>query len=221
MKPARTHLYIGALTALLCAPDAFVGPARADEDPHAHHRPRAAVVDRLGGAVGIAIPDAELVTQNGAAVRLATDVVGDKIVVMDFVYTTCTTVCPVLSAIFSQVQTSLAERLGQDVAIVSISVDPARDTPAALRDYSARHGAREGWTWLTGAKPVVDKVLQQLGAYTPNFEDHPSMVLVGDGRTGQWVRFLGFPGAEQIMDKIDEFSAARADGHPSGRVRGE
>ena len=157
----------------------------------------------------IDVPDAELVTQDGQAVKLASDVIGDRIVVVDFVYTTCTTVCPVLSAILRQVQERLDERLGSEVMLVSISVDPNRDTPARLKAYSGKLGAQDGWLWLTGEKTVVDMVLKDLGAYTPNFEDHPSMILVGDGQSGEWGRFLGFPGAEQIMTRIDELSAAR------------
>ena len=114
-----------------------------------------------------------------------------------------------LSAILGQVQNRLGDRLGTDVALVSLTVDPLRDTPARLKAYSEKHRAGDSWVWLTGSKPDVDEVLQKLGVYTPNFEDHPSMILVGDGSTGAWSRFVGFPGAGQIVEKIDELSAAR------------
>ena len=158
----------------------------------------------------LSLPDAELVTQDGEPVRLASDVIGDRIVVVDFVYTTCTTVCPVLSAVLRQVQEKLGDRLGSDVLLVSITVDPNRDTPARLKAYSARLGVRDGWTWLTGDKTVVDGVLKAFGAYTPNFEDHPSMIVVGDAASGEWGRFLGFPAASQILSRIDELSASRS-----------
>jgi protein SCO1/2 len=181
-----------------------------EKDPHAQHRQmQHEAADESSASMRIDVPDAELVTQDGQAVKLASDVIGDRIVVVDFVYTTCTTVCPVLSAILRQVQERLDERLGSEVMLVSISVDPNRDTPARLKAYSGKLGAQDGWLWLTGEKTVVDMVLKDLGAYTPNFEDHPSMILVGDGQSGEWGRFLGFPGAEQIMTRIDELSAAR------------
>ena len=142
-------------------------------------------------------------------VLFVSDVIGDRIVVMDFVYTTCTTVCPVLSAVFGQVQDKLGERLGQDVFLVSVTVDAVRDTPPRLKAYAAKHNARDGWIWLTGDEPVVDDVLEGLGAYSPNFEDHPAMVLVGDGSTGEWSRFFGFPSADRIMARVDELLAAR------------
>jgi len=136
-------------------------------------------------------------------------VIGDRIVVMDFVYTSCTTVCPVISAVFGQVQDKLGEQLGDEVVLVSVSVDPVRDTPQRLKAYAATHNAKPGWIWLTGGKRTMDEVLDGLGAYSPNFEDHPSMVLVGDGRSGEWSRFFGFPSPDRIMDQVNALQAAR------------
>lgn len=181
----------------------------AGDDPHAHHRAMMSKPASDARGTEVELRDLDLIDQEGRSVRFASDVIADRIVVMDFVYTTCTTVCPVLSAVFGQLQNRLAGRLGEDVFLVSLSVDPARDTPQRLKAYSAKHGAREGWLWLTGQKPVVDDVLQGLGAYAPNFEDHPAMVLVGDGRSGDWTRFFGFPSPDQIMAKVDELATAR------------
>jgi len=180
------------------------------EDAHAQHKKMLQQhSEESTNFADIVLPDAVLLTQDGAEVSLQNDVVGDRIVVMNFVYTTCTTVCPVLSAIFSQVQNQLGERLDTEVVLVSLSVDPLRDTPARLKQYSERLGAGDSWLWLTGRKQTVTEVLEELGAYTPNFADHPSMVLVGDGQSGQWARFVGFPGADQIVKKVDEFTAVR------------
>jgi cytochrome oxidase Cu insertion factor (SCO1/SenC/PrrC family) len=179
-------------------------------DPHAHHRAMLAKPQTSQGkSTQVELLDRQLVTQAGDKVMFASEVIADRIVVMDFVYTSCTTVCPVLSAVFAQLQDRLGERLGDEVILVSVSVDPTRDTPPRLRAYAARHKAREGWVWLTGDKRTVDQVLQDLGAYTPNFEDHPSMVLVGDGGSGSWTRYFGFPGTDQIMARVDELVAAR------------
>ncbi|MDH3280884.1 MAG: SCO family protein [Gammaproteobacteria bacterium] len=176
-------------------------------DPHARHRMQTKRAPSATASTHIDLSDAELVTQDQATVKLKSELLGDKVVVMNFVYTSCTTVCPVLSAIFSQVQERLGERLGNDVVLVSISVDPMRDTPDRLKAYAAKHQAANGWTWLTGHKPVVDGVLQELGVYTANFEDHPSMVLVGSAATGQWSRFLGFPNSDDIVAKVEELLA--------------
>jgi protein SCO1/2 len=136
-------------------------------------------------------------------------VIGEKIVVLDFVFTSCTNVCPIVSAVLKQVQQRLHDESLDDVAIVSLTVDPIRDTPKRLKAYATKFAASEGWTWLTGPKPVMDDVLTGLGAYSVNFEDHPSMVLVGDGRTGQWWRFFGFPSPDRIVNRVKALQAAR------------
>jgi protein SCO1/2 len=204
------------ITRIVLAILVFVAPAVSaagqDSDPHAQHRQmlqREAQLESKANSANVRIPDVSLITQHGETVNLRSDVVGDKIVVIDFVYTTCTTICPVLSAILGQVQRQLAERLGREVMLVSLTVDPLRDTPARLKAYSEKHRAGDGWLWLTGSKQDIDGVLKELGVYTPSFEDHPSTILVGDGSTGEWSRFIGFPGAGQLIDKINEFSAAR------------
>jgi len=192
---------------------AFGQAARADEDPHAKHRAMMQQkAEPAAEAADISLRDQNLLTQDGEPVKFVSDVIGDNIVVMDFVYTTCTTVCPVLSALFSQVQDQLGDRLGNDVVLVSLTVDAIRDTPDRLKAYSEKHHAAEGWYWLTGQKPVMDDVLIGLGAYSVSFEDHPSMVIVGDARTGEWRRLFGFPNPDRIMKLVNEFQAKRESG---------
>ena len=197
------------LLSCLAVSGLILNPVAADEaDPHAQHR-KMAQQKSAASQDRIVLPDTVLITQHGDERRLDSDIVDGRIVIIDFVYTTCTTVCPVLSAILSQVQGQLGGRVGNEVLLVSISVDPVRDTPARLKAYADKMRAGDGWVWLTGDKQAVDGVLEQLGAYSPNFEDHPSMVLVGDAESGDWVRYLGFPNASQIVAKVDQLSAAR------------
>jgi protein SCO1/2 len=157
----------------------------------------------------IVLPDTVLVTQYGEHRRLSSEIINGRIVVIDFVYTSCTTVCPVLSAILKQVQTQLKERVDSEILLVSVSVDPVRDTPARLKAYADKLQVGNGWVWLTGEKQTVDGVLKQLGAYSPNFKDHPSMVLVGDAKSGDWTRYLGFPSTEKIVSKVEELISER------------
>ena len=156
----------------------------------------------------VKLVDVPLVDQDGVPTRLP-EVVGDRVVVLDFVYTSCTTVCPVLGAIFERLGGAFGERLGQDVRLVSITVDPVRDTPAALKAYAARHRAPAGWTFLTGSQENVDRVLQGLGGYGPDLRQHAPVVLVGDGRTGRWARFNSFLEPERIQAKAESLLATR------------
>jgi protein SCO1/2 len=183
--------------------------AGGEADPHAHHKAMLSKPAEPAKSTEVDLLDRTLVDQDGRQVKFVSDVIGDKIVVMDFVYTSCTTVCPVLSAVFGQMQGRLGDQLGEDVALVSVSVDPIRDTPQRLKAYAAKHQAKPGWTWLTGPKRTMDEVLDGLGAYSPNFEDHPAMVLVGDGRTGEWSRFFGFPSPDRLMEQVQALRAAR------------
>jgi protein SCO1/2 len=188
--------------------------AYADEDPHAKHR---AMMKQKSEpalqAAEIDLRNRKVLDQDGREMEFVTEAIGDHIVVMDFVYTTCTTICPVLSALFTQVQTKLgSDVVGSEVRLISMSVDPIRDTPQRLKAYSAKHRAGEGWLWLTGAKPDVDDVLTGLGAYTSNFEDHPTMVLIGDAQTGEWKRLFGFPNPDRIVKIVNELRDQRKAG---------
>ena len=187
--------------------------ATADEDPHARHRAMMKQKSEpTAKSTRVDLRDQWLVDQDGRDLKFVSDVIGDNIVVMDFVYTTCTTICPVLSALFTQVQGELGDAVGDEVTLVSMSVDPIRDTPQRLKAYSAKHRAGDGWLWLTGEKADVEDVLTGLGAYTPSFEDHPSMVLIGDGRTGEWKRLFGFPNPDRIVEIVNDFREQRKAG---------
>jgi protein SCO1 len=201
-------------TLLACALAAG-GPGAVGAEDHAHQYPAAAEGHEHHMATAAPAPSAakvvlrgeKLVDASGKRVGLAKDVIADRIAVVNFIYTNCTTVCPVTSATFQQLQGRLGASLGKDVVLVSISVDPLRDTPERLLAYSGRYEARAGWAWLTGTKFDVDAVLKGFGAYTPNFEDHPAMVLVGDA--GGWTRFIGFPSVDQLLARVQTLRAAR------------
>jgi cytochrome oxidase Cu insertion factor (SCO1/SenC/PrrC family) len=119
---------------------------------HAMPTPGAAT---QGKAVEVELLDLALVDQDGRKVRFKSDVIGDRLVIIDTFYTTCDTICPILSALFVNLQHKLGSRLGRDVVLVSISVDPGIDIPARLKKYAKRHGARPGWIFLTGGKRSV------------------------------------------------------------------
>ena len=159
--------------------------------------------------VDIQLYDLELLTQDGKRVKFKSDVIGDKLVAMTFIYTTCTTICPVYNAIFTQLQDLLGERQGRDTILVSITVDPSRDIPRRMKREAKKFKAKPGWFYLTGKKQNVHEVLRGLDAYFVDFEEHPPMALIGDGKTGTWRRFTGFPMPKQLLAMIDELKAAR------------
>ena len=185
-------------------PEAHEMQAIDDNDPHARHK-RQAAAQGESKLAEIDLPEGlALRNQHGKRMDLRRDVIGERVVVVNFVYTSCTTVCPVTSSIFSMLQQSLGERMGKEVALVTITVDPSRDTPHRLLKYSQNFNPGAAWNWLTGDKGAVDRALRAFGAYTPNFEDHPAMVLIGDARQSTWYRLYGFPAPQAIENRVTE-----------------
>ena len=165
--------------------------------------------DVKSGPVQVRLLDTPLLDQDGKKMRFASEAVGDKVVVIDTIFTTCTLICPILGAIFADLQDQLGDRLGREVRLLSITVDPQTDIPPRLKKYAGQWEAKPGWTFLTGGKKDVDHVLEGLGLYAADFTEHPSAFLVGDGRRGKWTRFYGFATPEQLMGTIDDMLRSR------------
>ena len=148
------------------------------------------------------IPDTELLDQNGRKIHFYTDLVKGHTVVINFIFTTCTTICPPLGATFARVQKELGDKAGRDVRFISISVDPATDTPERLKAWGAKFHAGDGWTFVTGNKPQVDELLRALGASSARREDHSPTVLIGNDAQGL-TRTYGLAQTSQLVQIIN------------------
>jgi protein SCO1/2 len=176
------------------------GLARAEDD-HAHHRPAPAFKSQALG--GLTLPDVTLHDQDGNEVRFVSDLVAGKVVAVNFIFTTCTTVCPPMGATFGKLQELLGATAGGEVEMISVSVDPVVDTPQRLKAWSDRFGRQPGWTLLTGDKPTIDRLLKALQVFTPDKGDHAPIVLVGDARHDNWTRAYGLAPAAQLAEMIE------------------
>src|SRR5687768_10647208 len=156
------------------------------------------------------IPDIELLDQNGRKIHFYTDLVKGQTVVINFIFTTCTTICPPLGATFARVQKELGDRAGRDVSFISISVDPATDTPERLKAWGAKFHAGDGWTFVTGNKPQLDELLRALGASTARREDHSPTILIGNDASGNWTRSYGLAKASQLVQIINDAIAGKS-----------
>ena len=168
---------------------------------HEHHAVAAAAPDV--SAVTLNIADSPVIDQTGVPRRFYSDLVKDRVVVMNFIFTTCTTICPTMGATFSRVQRLLGDR---NVSLISVTVDPATDTPQRLDAWSKKLDARPGWTLVTGEKTEIDRLLKSLGVFTPSRETHTPTVLIGNARTGHWQRASGFATPAAIVSIIDNVS---------------
>ncbi|HKG59146.1 MAG TPA: SCO family protein [Pyrinomonadaceae bacterium] len=155
------------------------------------------------------IPDVELIDQNGRKIHFYTDLVKGQIVVINFIFTTCTTICPPLGATFARVQKELGDKAGRDVRFISISVDPATDTPERLKAWGAKFHAGDGWTFVTGNKPQVDELLRALGASSARREDHSPTVLIGNDAHGTWTRTYGLANTSQLVQIINDIMVGK------------
>jgi cytochrome oxidase Cu insertion factor (SCO1/SenC/PrrC family) len=142
-------------------------------------------------------------------VRFYTDLVRGKVVAVNFIFTTCTTVCPPLGATFARVQRELGERAGRDVHLISVSVDPVTDTPERLKAWGAKFKAGPGWTFVTGSKPQVDELLRALAASASRREDHTPTVLIGNDAAGQWTRAYGLTAPGKLIQIIGDAAGGR------------
>jgi len=159
--------------------------------------------------------DLPLLTQDGREVRFYTDVLKGRLVLISFIYTNCTDICPTLMHNLVDVQEKLGDRFGKDVFFVSISVDPEDDTPEELKKYAERYEAKPGWTFLTGKKENVDWVVYKLGQYTADFEDHSMTFLLGDVKSARWAKLKGDSEPEVLSLKVKEFLLNRESGGDS------
>jgi len=157
----------------------------------------------------IRIPDETLVDQDGRRVSTR-ELLADRTVVVSFAFTTCTTICSPMTAVLGKLQDELGDRLGRDVRLVTISLDPRTDTPERLAAYAAKFGRREGWSFLTGPSDVVRRVLEPLGGYVAAKEQHAPVVLVGNAAAGNWVRVHGLASAAALRGAVDDVGPGEA-----------
>ena len=198
--------HCGLLT--LCLLASGIGQALAHSaDEHAGHTMAAKSASSENAQVKFA--DVALVDQDGKAVRLEKDLVTNKIVVMSFIYTSCTTVCPVVSSIMGKVQKQLGARVGSEVQLVSISIDPQRDDPKRLNDYARAFQNGPGWSWLTGSTQSVNETLKGLGSFSGDFKSHAPLILVGDGNSSHWTRYYGFTDPSVLIREVEKLSGQR------------
>jgi protein SCO1 len=159
------------------------------------------------------IPDLELVDQDGKTVHLYSDLVRGRVAAVSFIFTTCTSICPLIGANLGRLQTELGQSLGEDIALISVSVDPATDTPQRMKAWGAQFGAKSGWSLLTGDKETVDQLLKVFGLFTPDIQNHSPFLLLVNDRTGDWTRVNAIetppPKVAEILRKMAETAGNR------------
>ena len=147
--------------------------------------------------------DIVLLNQDGEKMRLYSDLLQGKTVVINTFFATCQGSCLPITRNLEKVQEALGDRLGKDARIISISVDPTVDTPAELKAFGKKFHARPGWYFLTGSKENVEFVLKKLGQFVENKNDHYNIIIIGNDRTGLWKKAFGLAKSEEIVKVVE------------------
>jgi protein SCO1 len=133
-------------------------------------------------------PNVVLQTQDGTRVRFYDDLIKGKVVLVNFMFTSCTSQCPLTTANLVKVEEALGARLGRDIVMISVTVDPATDTPDVLKKYSRAYGTKPGWYFVTGSRKDIDQIRRRLGAVNDAVDksQHTGILVYGNEATGQW-----------------------------------
>lgn len=168
-------------------------------------------VIEVGGAKAL-IPDAEVFDHSGKRVRLYSDLIKGKVVLLSFFFTDCTNICHTQGYDLSRMQAQLGKRLGKDVWLVSISMNPAHDTPQKLKHWAQVFGVKPGWTLVAGNGEEMRKMIRDFTGNEPGAREvHVASVFIGDDRTGAWVSADGLTGPEELIKVIDSIKKGTAE----------
>lgn len=200
----RSRRYVSAL---LVAALAVTGVAIAEEEKKSCHED--AAIQQVNDGDGPSytrseeayrVPDLTLLNQAGKTVDLTELLGGSQPVALNFIFTTCTTICPVMAATFSKLQGELGDDVG-DLRFVSISIDPEFDRPEVLATYADRFRAEESWSFLTGTQEQITSVLQSFNALTGSKVNHRPLTFFKMPEDEEWVRIEGLPRASTLADE--------------------
>jgi protein SCO1/2 len=196
-----------ALTAagmiLLAAPGAFADSAA---DPHAHHHHMMAGTMR--STVDYTLPQVSLVREDGKTVSLINELNDGRPVILTFIYTTCTSICPLISQTFSQLQSELGSDRDK-VHMVSISIDPEQDTPARLLEYAKKYGAGPEWQHYTGTVAASIATQRAFNVYRGDKMNHNPVTLFRAAPGQPWERIDGFVTASELLSTYHDSLAAK------------
>jgi len=181
----------------------------AADAPDAHEHCHASTLKRATRSIAdYTLPKVTLVRDDGKEVPLAEELDDGRPVVLDFIFTTCTTICPVMSRVFTQLQEKLGDDRGR-VHMVSISIDPEQDTPARLREYARKFHAGPQWRYYTGTVQASLAVQRAFNAYRGDKMDHTPVTFLRAAPGRPWVRLDGFASSDELAQELRELVAAR------------
>lgn len=153
------------------------------------------------------LPDVTLINQDGKRVRFKRLFETDKPVIVDFIFGTCTTICPVLSAGYANLQRKLGSETSK-VHLVSLSIDPENDTPKVMREYLKRYQAKPGWDFYSGSRNDIDQVLRAFQSTFRDKMDHKPLTFILLPKEKKWVRIFGLISTSEFLEECRKAGVA-------------
>lgn len=147
-------------------------------------------------------PNLPVVTHDGRTLHFYDDLIKGKIVVINFIYTSCANICPLTTARLAEVKDRLGDAVGRDIFFYSITLDPVMDGPEVLAKYAETYKAGPGWLFLTGKPDDIELIRHKLGERSRVLSEHRNDVMLGNDRTGEWGRDSAFSDIAELADTI-------------------
>ena len=160
----------------------------------------------IAGVGKVEIPDLVLRDHEGRKVRFYSDLIKDKVVVLSFFYTSCIYTCTTQGKTFSRLQSLLGDRLGKSVFLISVTTDPARDTPARLKAWSKAYNIQPGWTLVTGDVSEMDQLLLPFTGNPAGAGMHLPSTFIGNSKTGTWISAIGVFAPEDVLNALNKLA---------------
>ena len=203
-RPTRRALRRSAMTLSLLAVLLLAAATPQAQEAHKHAAPAAQPAAEAPAQPRI--PDVACLDQNGKRLRFHTDLLKGKVVVISFIFTSCTSICTIVGEGVARLQAALGERVGRDVHLISVSIDPVTDTPEKLKAWAARMKAKDGWTLVTGEKAEMDRLLKVLTGGASGPRTHSPLLLIGNEAKNVWTEAYALENPARLIQQIDRLS---------------
>ena len=148
------------------------------------------------------IPNSTVMMHRGNPVRFYEDLVQGKIVVISFIYTSCTDICPLVTARFAMLEDKLADTVSHEVFLLTMTVDPEHDTPERLKEYAEAFPAGPGWLFVTGKPEDIRAINTALGERSPILSERREEIVIGNDKTGEWLRTSAFGDLDALIATV-------------------
>jgi protein SCO1/2 len=204
VKMNKFRLMLTVLVVTLLTPT--IVNAEEEMDMHAHHHHHMMPTEVKRSEVNINLPELQLVRQDGKEVKFPDELNDGRVVVLSYIYTSCTAICPMTSQTIYKLQGKLAADLDK-VHLVSISIDPEQDTPGILNQYAQKFHASKYWDHYTGTAEASIKIQKSMNAYLGDKMNHVPVTFIWGGKGSSWIRIDGFASADDLLFEVQKFLA--------------